>query len=245
MAIPAGTRLGPYEVFSAIGAGGMGEVYKARDTRLQRDVAIKVLPEAFDQRQVFPDSFSPDGSQLLVHGAHAGGDEDDNVSLVTLGNGSKGSVKPLLQTTFAERNAEISPDGRWMAYESNESGRFEVYVRPFPNLDGGRWQVSTGGGTQAAWARNGRELFYRNEDALMAVSIRTEGGFVAGNPALLFRGQFVPTLGGRNYDVSPDGRRFLMLKEAKTSETGEPQRASLVVVANWTEELKRRVPAGN
>ncbi len=199
---------------------------------------------AVGTRQVFPSSFSPDGTQLVVQGAMGGGDNDDNISVITPGSGGKaGSIKPLLETKYDERNAQISPDGRWLAYESDESGRFEIYVRPFPNLEGGRWQVSTNGGTQAAWARSGRELFYRNGAAMMGVPVRTEAGFVAGSPTQLFQGQFAGTLGGRNYDVSPDGQRFLMLKEVKPEDAKAARRDSLIVVTNWVEELKRLVLA--
>ena len=78
--------------------------------------------------------------------------------MLTLGKDRQ--IEPLVQTPFFERNGEVSPDGRWLAYESNESGQFEVFVRPFPDVNKGRWQVSTGGGTQPLWARNGQELFY-------------------------------------------------------------------------------------
>ena len=135
-----------------------------------------------------------------------------DIGIVSLEGGADSGVTPLLGTMFNERNAEVSPDGRWMAYESDESGQSEVYVRPFPDVDAGRWQVSTGGGMQPVWARNGGELFYRSGDAVMSVPVETSASFVSGNPVVLFTGQYAPSLGGRNYDVSPDGQRFLMLK---------------------------------
>ena len=102
------------------------------------------------------------------------------------------TVTQLVQTMFIERNGEISPDGRWLSYESNESGQFQIYVRPFPAVDQGRWQVSTGGGRQPLWARNGRELIYVTSDGtLMGVPVdvrQTNASFVAGTPATLVGG---------------------------------------------------------
>jgi eukaryotic-like serine/threonine-protein kinase len=146
-----------------------------------------------------------------------------------------------VQTPFEERDAEVSPDGRWVAYGSNESGQFEVYVRPFPRIDRGRWQVSTGGGMWPLWARRGRELFYLVEPGrMMAVPIQPGPTFVAGNPQVVFERRYF-TAGGRSYDVSPDGQRFLMIKDASaTSDTSTPPQ--LIVVQNWLEELKRLVP---
>jgi serine/threonine-protein kinase len=152
-------------------------------------------------------------------------------------------------------NADISPDGRWLAYESNESGQREVYVRPFPDVSGGRWQVSTGGGTRPVFGRNGQELFYLattgtvgTDATLMSVRIQPGSTWTAGNPAKLFTGRYFYNDGqgaagdGRTYDVSPDGRRFLMIKDSGTvgQQTATPP--NLVVVQNWTEELKRIVP---
>jgi eukaryotic-like serine/threonine-protein kinase len=149
------------------------------------------------------------------------------------------SVKPLIQSPFTERNAEISPDGRFLAYESNESGRNEIYVRPFPEVERGRWQVSTGGGTQAAWARNGRELFYLDGSSrLTTVPVQTTGAtFSAGNPARVFDRAYAMPVGFRTYDVSPDGQRFLMIKDDQNATA-----AAIVVVLNWQEGLKRLVP---
>jgi serine/threonine-protein kinase len=148
-------------------------------------------------------------------------------------------VEPLIQTLFTERNAEISPDGRFLVYESNESGRNEIYVRPFPEVEHGRWQVSTGGGTQAAWARNGRELFYLDgSNSLTTVPVQTTGAtFSTGKPARVFDRAYAIPVGFRTYDVSPDGRRFLMIKDDQSAAA-----AGIVVVLNWQEELKRLVP---
>jgi serine/threonine-protein kinase len=148
---------------------------------------------------------------------------------------------PLIQTPFNEQNAEVSPDGRWVAYQSDESGQYEVYVRPFPDVDQGRWQVSTGGGTRPAWARSGRELFYLvGSGRIMAVAIQPGQAFAAGSPQVLFEGAYVAANTGRTFDVSPDGKRFLMIKDRGTSQTSAA--SEIVFIQNWTEELKRLVP---
>src|SRR5262249_2356541 len=141
---------------------------------------------------------TPDGTRLVFRDGVARTGED--LMVVSLaGDATPGGtghrVTPLLQTRFNERNAEVSPDGRWLAYESDESGRDEIYVRPFPDVDAGRWPISADGGTRPVWARNGRELFYTtgstpNPVRLMRVSIETTPGFVAGPPQLLFEGRY-------------------------------------------------------
>ena len=151
--------------------------------------------------------------------------------------------RPFLQTPFQEGAAVFSPDSRWLAYVSNESGQHEIYVQPYPGL-GGKWQISTEGGTESVWARTGRELFYRNGDKMMAVDVTTEPTFTAGNPRVLFEGQYhteIP-IANANYDITPDGQRFLMIK-ARGPESEAPTQIN--VLLNWFEELKQRMPTGN
>jgi serine/threonine-protein kinase len=148
----------------------------------------------------------------------------------------------------SEINGEISPDGKWLAYESDESKQAEVYVRPFPNIDGGRWQVSTVGGTSPAWARSGRELFYyvglpSGPGRIMAVPFQPGTTLAFGTPHVVVDGQYLGPRPGRAYDVSPDGKRFLLIKDATpTTSSSSPPPSQLVVVLNWSEELKQRVP---
>ncbi|HEY4579611.1 MAG TPA: hypothetical protein VIG89_01130, partial [Candidatus Acidoferrales bacterium] len=124
---------------------------------------------------------------------------------------------------------------------SDESGRYEVYVQPYPG-PGGKWQISTDGGTEPVWSPNGRELFYRSGEKMMAVDIATQPSFAVGKPKVLFEGQYVPSpITFPNYDVSADGQRFLMLKASGQAEAASTQ---IVVVQNWFEELQRRVPPG-
>ncbi|MGH9252962.1 MAG: TolB family protein, partial [Vicinamibacterales bacterium] len=154
-------------------------------------------------------------------------------------------VTPLVQTPFTERNGIVSPDGRWLAYEANNSGQFEIYVRPYPEVSSGVWQVSTGGGNRPLWARSSQELFYLSPTgALMRVSVDRGPTWAAGAPAkLLNEGYFTVPGGnvGRTYDISPDGQRFLMIKVGGGSDqAAAPQ---IVVVQHWYEELKRLVPA--
>ena len=139
------------------------------------------------------------------------------------------------------RAAAAPPDAAWLAYQSNESGTDEIYVQPFPDVDGGRWQVSSGGGTRPLWARNGRELFYLGPAGkLMAVPIQPGPGFTRGNATVVVeRPYFTAPVLGRSYDVSSDGTRFLMIKDTPAS-TGTA--SHLVVVQNFFEELKRLVP---
>jgi serine/threonine-protein kinase len=157
------------------------------------------------------------------------------------GSGQGRKAQPFLRTPFNEGAPRFSPDGHWLVYFSNESGRNEIYVQPYPG-PGGKWQISTGGGTEPAWNPNGRELFYRSGDKMMAVDIATQPGFAAGTPRMLFEGPYEPSpVLATNYDVSPDGQRFLMLKPSEQAQAAPRQ---INVVLNWFEELKRRVPGG-
>ena len=187
--------------------------------------------------EIFPQSVLPDATAVIVYGDFTGANTNEDIAIVRL-DGDDQTVTPLLQTMFKEQYPDLSPDGHWLAYTSNESGNEEIYVRPFPDINAGRWQVSTDGGGQPLWARDGQELFYRNGGAMMAVPIETEPTFAAGNPEVVFEGEYATPLGGRTYDVSLDGEQFLMMKEA--TDRSEPTR--IIVVLNWFTELERLVP---
>jgi Tol biopolymer transport system component len=183
-----------------------------------------------------PMSWSPDGQLLAFMEVNPSTQRD--IWILRMGDRK---AEPFLKTRFDESVPRFSPDGHWLAYTSNESGRYEIYVQPYPG-PGGKWQISTEGGTEPAWNSNGRELFYRSGDKMMAVDIATQASFAAGKPRMLFQGPYERTAAtAPNYDVSPDGQRFLMLKPADTGESAPTQ---INVVLNWFEELKRRVPTG-
>jgi eukaryotic-like serine/threonine-protein kinase len=188
-----------------------------------------------EYRQV-PASWSADG-QLL---AFVEFNPNKRFEIWVLRMGDR-KAQPFLQTRFNEAAPRFSPDGRWLAYVSDESGRYEVYVQPYPG-PGGKWQISTGGGTEPVWNPNGRELFYRSGNKMMTVDIATQPGFAAGKPRMLFEGRYLdaPNPVTANYDVSPDGQRFLMTKESEESSSA----TQINVVLNWFEELKQKVPTG-
>jgi Tol biopolymer transport system component len=189
-----------------------------------------------------PTSILPDGSRVIAYatGPAASGQSD----LWTVSLTGDPRPEPLLATAATERNAEISPDGRWIAYEALEGSQYQVSLRPFPDVSGGKRQVSTAGGTQPLWARDGKELFFLDPSgALMSVRVGPESPPTLGTPVKILNGLYVwylPTYAGRFYDVSPDGQRFLMLKATGRPETNAP--TSITVVQNWFEELKRLVP---
>jgi serine/threonine-protein kinase len=194
--------------------------------------------------QTVPQSFTPDGKQLLfVTPTSAPYD----IGVVNLTGDRHRDL--LLHGPQSETNPAISPDGKWLAYESDESKVREIYVRPYPNIEAGRWQVSSGGGTRPAWARSGRELFYERQStgttplAIWAVPVDASGTF--GMPQRVVEGPYATPQDGRPYDVSADGKHFVMIKSVTPPSTsGAAARPSqLVVVINWEEELKQRVPA--
>jgi serine/threonine-protein kinase len=232
---PAWTPDGRRLAFSSERAGARNLFWQSADGT----GAVERLTESPNQQHAV--AVSPDGKHLtFTEMAPKTGEDVMQVQL----DGAR-RVTPLVQTPFVERNGIISSDGRWLAYEANDSGRLEVYVRPFPDVNGGHWQVSTGGGTRPLWARNGQELFYVSPaGALMRAGVERGPTWAATTPTLLIKEGYLTAPGGnpgRTYDISPDGQRFLLIKEGGGSEqTAAP--ITLIVVQHFDEELKRLVP---
>jgi serine/threonine-protein kinase len=189
---------------------------------------------------VAPWSWSSDGKILVTfeYGSATG------LDIGSLSMEGDHKWRPLLQEKYNETLPQISPDGRWMAYVSNESGKDEIYVRPFPDVNKGRWQVSTSGGNTPLWSPNGRELFYRNGDSFTAVAVEAGQTFKCGKPEPLFRGTYssLSIRNGHTWDIHPDGKRFLMMKEVGNTPSESTGPRKINIVLNWLEELKQRVP---
>ena len=154
-------------------------------------------------------------------------------------------IELLLDTEFTERTPAISPDGRWIAYDSDESGLTEVYVRPFPGVEAGKWQVSNDGGRQPAWSPSGQELFFQSpaSASFMVSQVETAPTFSWTTPERLFGLESVRTAGGREWDIVPDGDRFVFLAPGPVTQTsGEAGFNGLIFVENWFQELTARVP---
>jgi len=182
----------------------------------------------FDQDNSSPVAFSADGKLLIFSKNRASVPE---IWVYPFEKGS--SPRPLLQGPFRHEGGALSADGRWMAYQSDESGKTEVYVTAFPG-PGGKWQISTDGGRSALWAPNGREIFYRKDKKMMRAAITTSPAFSASRPELLFEGDY------EGWDIAPDGKRFLMVK----NETAESAPKHLNLVLDWFEDLRARVRSG-
>jgi len=182
------------------------------------------------QALVRPTSWSRDGRVLVYHEVSEATGRD----LWAL---EGGVPREILATPFEERNAVLSPNGRWLAYESNRSGGGEIYVRPYPG-PGPEITVSTGGGGPT-WARDGSELYYRSPDQFMAVAVEYGTELEVGVPVALFDDPYLRSApNAASYDVAPDGR-FLMLRD---TERLASQEARLILVENFFEELRARVP---
>jgi dipeptidyl aminopeptidase/acylaminoacyl peptidase len=210
---PDGRRI----AYGSAGTNG-GLFWKAVDSS---QVPEQLVPAA---TEVYPSSWSSDGKFLLFDQVSAGTKND--IWVLSMDDRK---ARPLLQTGAHESWGVFSPDNRWIAYSSDESGRPEIYVQPFPG-PGGKWTVSSNGGITPVWSRNDQEIFYRFDRKVVAVKIQTQPTFSAGVPAVLFEGPYHPF----DYDVTADGQQFLMLK--MPAEAAVPQ---IKIVLNWFEELKR------
>jgi dipeptidyl aminopeptidase/acylaminoacyl peptidase len=182
----------------------------------------------------WPGSWSSDGKTVALVEAHP--DTGSDIAVLDV---PSGRVTPFLNSQSNESFPDFSPDGRWMAYTSDESKRDEVYVRAFPG-PGMKEQVSSEGGKEPLWARNGKQLFYRRQDQVWVVDVRTDGGFALSKPRLLFE---KPGYGSGNpiraYDLSLDSERFLLVKTENWKPTPVTE---MTLVQNWFEELRRLVP---
>jgi eukaryotic-like serine/threonine-protein kinase len=189
-------------------------------------------------RSFVPASWADNGKTLVFTGWHLG--YMSGIGMLSM----EGDRKPkfLLDEKYHESQPRISPDGRWMAYTSYESGRDEIYVRPFPDVNaGGRWQISTNGGDSPLWSRGGREIFYRDGNAVIAVSVKTSPTFIFQNSMTLFQGTYVTYVnypGGEFTTWDIYSEKFLMMKESSAG--GLPRKVNIVL--NWLEELQQRVP---
>jgi eukaryotic-like serine/threonine-protein kinase len=228
----------------ALGGDGIPLSWRAADGT----GGVEVLAESREEPNRVPQAFTPDAKMLVFEARlGVGAGSRTFLSRLTL-DGSRSATRLLKDTAFTQRNAALSPDGRWLAYESPESGIAEVYVRPFTDVNAGRWQLSSGGGHWPAWhpSPRGRELFYVGPKGLMAASVTTTPTFTPGVVSALFDtpayiGASLLEGANRRYAVAPDGRRFLFLKAATTASSGAATQR-LMFVENWFEELKQRVP---
>jgi Tol biopolymer transport system component/predicted Ser/Thr protein kinase len=205
------------------------------------------------KNQQIPRSFTPDGKRLAYTEAEAAGTGTAAIQMWTLpledqGRQLKaGRPEQFLKSQFRDVEPAFSPDGRWLAYMSNESGKVEVYVRAFPppaSGHAGQWQISNRGGIYPLWSRNGRELIYEADDLLMAVSYSVKGdSFVAEKPRV-----WIEKFGGAantppNYDLSPDGKHAAVLTPVESTEAPKADH-EVVLLENFFDELRRRVPVG-
>ena len=234
---PTWNREGTHLVFRFEGAGaGAGLFRTPADGTGEAEL---LLEEERSYTQLESDDWSSDGSELLVTYAAPGLDRDVGVLLL----GDDGALRPLVSSDAAEGLAALSPDGGWIAYSSDETGRRDVYIARFPDLRD-RTPISTDGGRDVRWSADGRELFYRSPDGLrmMAVPVSTEPTLELGTPSVLFDSAAYHIGGGRHHDLAPDGR-FLMIKPAlaATASSAAPPE-QVVVVQDWHSELERLVP---
>jgi eukaryotic-like serine/threonine-protein kinase len=218
--------------YAAIGEDGLMHVYSAPIDGSREPVRLIQAPDR--NRATFPRLWLRDGSGLVVHGI---GTSDDLV----LWRPGSAVQEPLLAGPYSELEPSLSPDGRFLAYVSDESGQREVYIRPLEGTSRGV-QVSSEGGDEPVWSPRGGELFYRRGPQMLAVPVSTARDITLGSPAILFEGRFDTdpfNNDATNYDVTNDGQRFIMVRRT-TDPDSSLQR--LNVVFNWFEELKARVP---
>ena len=215
-------------IFGSTRAGLPALFWKAADGTGTTD------PLGDGERPRLPMAVAPDGSVVVAMELNEG-----SLNLITVSLTGDPVSEDLLVTEFNEGNAALSPNGQWVAYQSNTSGEFEVYVRPFPDADSALHPISTNGGRNPLWAPDGRELFYVESDGrLLAVPIQTDPTFARGTATVVMDGDYQPTA----YDIDPSGERFLVVKPMEALVGDSRSLPSLTFVLNWVRELTERVP---
>ena len=234
---------GQYVVFTSVGQG----IFQAR-----ADGAAQPQPLTEGNVTQFPWSFTADGKRL-AYSELASNYQIWTVPLEDQGGRLKaGKPEQFLKSGFADRLPAFSPDGRWLAYESNESGKYEVYVRAFPphnavGVQSGKWQVSNNGGAAPRWSRTGHELMYMSGDQIMTASYTTKGdgrgdSFVHEKPRVWLAQLGAAAGNGTLWDLAPDSKRVAVLRSVESAETRKPDH-EIVMLQNFFDELQRRVPA--
>jgi serine/threonine-protein kinase len=196
------------------------------------DGSAHAVLQAQEARELFDAHWSPDGKSLVFQSAP---EEKGAGDILVMRPGIDAAPVPLLAEKYSEITPTLSPDGHWLAYTSNETGHYEIYVVAFPKVGPGKWQISSGGGTEPVWSRSGKELFYRDGDGnLVAVKVKSRPTFSADTSTILFSatGFFASPLAPQ-YAVGPDDQRFLMVRTV-----GGNKPDKLIVVENWFEELR-------
>lgn len=221
---PRWTPDGKAVTFSRYTTSGLDVISKSFDSGSE----VKLISREIGDFQ----AWAPDGKNLMIM------QSSPKTGLDLWMKSGDQPPQPWLVTPFREMLADFSRDGKYVVYASDESGQYEIYVRPASG-EGARWQVSTEGGEESLWSKDGRELFYRNGSKWMAVAVTTSPQFKAGAPRMLFEGPY-RNVRGVSYDVAVDGR-FLMLEENYK----QPPTTQLQAILNWSEEVKRRVPTGS
>jgi serine/threonine protein kinase len=233
---PDGQRI----VFTSNRNGYGGIYWKAADGTGEVEQLVAV-----PDRRFLPTSWSDDGKSLVFHESITSPFQID-IGMLDMEGARERRV--LLREEYNEFNPRLSNDGRWIAYASDESGQVEIWVRPFPEVNKGRWQVTKSGGNSPLWAPDGRELYYWSNDNVMAISVESETIPKFGKPEVLFRGTYsgsdwLGIVQVPRWDISLDGKRFLMIKPVwDNSETGEGIPRKINIILNWFEELKQKVP---
>ncbi len=231
---PDGKRIVYYSNHEIPDYGGV--YWKAADGTGETEKLVSV-----PNRNLHPFSLSSDAKTLVMQEVLT----LTNVDISMLSMEGDRTRKVLLQTEYVEGSPKISPDGGWMAYFSSESGRGEIYVRPFPEVNKGKWQVSTSGGNAPLWSPDGRELFYLGPDnSVVAVPVETKPTFSFGTSKILFKSTNLGTtiVSGTPWDIHPDGKRFLMMKPPPATAPAAAVPRKINIVLNWIDELKQRVP---